>query len=55
MNLQELKQKNPGDLIKEAEKLGFNHGWIYNNNNYKNPPSHLKDVLQSFVQKKAQD
>ena len=41
--------------IKEAEKLGFNHGWIYNNNNYKNPPSHLKDVLQSFVQKKAQD
>ena len=23
MNLQELKQKNPGDLIIEAEKLGI--------------------------------
>ena len=39
--------------IKEAEKLGFAHGWIHNNHNSKNPPSQLKDVLQSFVQKKS--
>ena len=39
--------------IKEAEKLGFAHGWIHNNHNSKNSPSQLKDVLQSFVQKKS--
>ena len=38
--------------IKEAEKLGFAHAWINNNHDSKNSPSHLKDVLQSFVQKK---
>tara|TARA_B100000575_G_C23107162_1_gene639130 strand:- start:447 stop:1808 length:1362 start_codon:yes stop_codon:yes gene_type:complete len=39
--------------IKEAEKLGFTFGWIHNNHNSKKPPYHLKDVLQSFMQKKS--
>ena len=34
MNLQELKQKNPAELINEAEKLGIENPSTYENKKF---------------------
>jgi DNA repair protein RadA/Sms len=38
--------------IKEAEKLGYIHSWAKDQHQSHNKPSHLKDILNSFGQKK---
>ena len=39
--------------IKEAEKLGYIHSWAKDQHNSNNKHSHLKDILNSFGQKKS--
>jgi len=39
--------------IKEAEKLGYIHSWAKDQHHSNNKPSHLKDILNSFGQKKS--
>ena len=39
--------------IKEAEKLGYIHSWAKDQHQSHNKPSHLKDILNSFGQKKS--
>ena len=45
MNLQELKQKNPAELISEAEKLGIENPKLWINSNPNNHESNIAGII----------